>query len=111
MEEKYVMKFRDRGDYLVFTWCIILACLVGFGITLGTNTINWRIFLYFIIGMYSSLVVCFWVKRNNRMWKESVLQKCPYCGSENTWKAGFYYGVNGTKQKYLCKNCGRGFRE
>ena len=110
MEEKYKMKFRSKGDYLLFIWIIILSCLVGFVVTKNTE-INWIPFLYFHIGTLTTLVLFFWVKRNKKMWKESLLNKCPYCGSVNVWKAGFYYGVNRTKQKYMCKDCERGFRK
>jgi len=110
MKKKYKMDFRSRGDYLLFAWMISLATLIGIG-TIINDEVNWFAFLYFFIGMYSSLVLVLWVKRNRRMWEESLKDKCPYCGSSNTKKAGFYYGVNGTKQKYECNSCGRGFRK
>jgi len=109
MEGKYVMKFRSKADYLVFSWMIAVCCLVGFASVSGEGKLEWRVILYFLVGAYTTLVIFLWVNRNKKIWKET-LNNCPSCGSENTVKAGFYYGKNEKKQKYVCKDCGRGFR-
>lgn len=36
--------------------------------------------------------------------------KCKFCGSTKVNKAGISY-QGGRRQRYLCKNCGRTFRE
>ena len=109
VQKKYKMKFRSKGDYLMFIWILTLASIVGFGVTLGTENINWLAFLYFNIGLFSSLVLVFWAKRNKDMWLDNQI-KCPKCKSIDINKDGFYYGKEKTTRKYRCKVCGRGFR-
>jgi hypothetical protein len=83
MSKKYRMDLRSKGDYLLFAWLIILATIMGFGITKGTNTVNWIAFFYFIIGLFASVVLSMWVARNKRMWKEQEsLTTCDNCGTE-----------------------------
>lgn len=36
---------------------------------------------------------------------------CPLCGSERTNKKGFSFTLNGTKQRYHCKECNKDFYE
>lgn len=105
MEEKHSMKFRSKGDYLAFAWVIILVCVVVSGTII---TKNYLAYLFFFIGMYSTLVLLLWIKRNKEMWKESMSIKCTFCGSCDTIKYGWYYGLT-TKQKYKCKNCKKVF--
>jgi len=110
MEEKYVMKFRSKGDYLLFIWMIAVCSIIGIGAVIK-GKINIFVPLWFFIGAYTTLVLALWVNRNKRIWRES-LKKCPSCGSENFIKNGWNKGKNGGKiQRYKCNTCGKDFTE
>lgn len=57
--------FKSWQDILLFTWVIVVACLVS--TVASQKTIA---FVYFFLGAYTSLVCCIWVKRNKENWKK-----------------------------------------
>jgi len=62
-KKKNKFDFKCWKDYLLFMWIIAIASLVG--IVASEYSIA---FVYFTIGLFTSLVCALWVKRNSENW-------------------------------------------
>jgi len=68
-KKKWKFDFRSKGDYILFIWVIVVAVIIGASIT--AFDIPWIVGVYSGLGLYVSVVLFFWVKRNKEIWKEN----------------------------------------